>query len=246
MEDRLRLSAAELLSNGIERMAMFLQIYDAEEAKYKTETARLTAEIAEIKASKDLTDSQKLTKLQASQLDMAKQNAIKLVLDQHRAAYDSAKALLGTDMKGVSEALVWGQQALIDKKVFPGHLTPVPINGLARLTYGIAVEDGVMTSSAMFRSEKVRPVSTAELTYYLRDGNGKPLSAGYWSATLAGDTVKLSRLAFPGGSALASAPKNAAQTPAAPNVPTGTAPGAPATPNAPTGVRPATSSNQTP
>ncbi len=232
MEERLRLSAAEVLSNGIERMAMFLQIYDSKEAKYKTETARLAAEIAEIKASKDLTDGQKDSRLQAPQLEMVKQNAIKLMLDQHKAAYDSAKALLGTDMKGVSEALVWGQQALIDKNVFPAHLAQVPVKGLARLTYSLAVEDGVMTSSAMFRSEKVRPVSTAELTYYLRDGNGKPLNAGYWAATLAGDTVKLSRLAFPGGNALASDPKEAQVTPAVSN--------------APTGVPPATSSNQRP
>lgn len=53
-----------------------------------------------------------------------------------------------------------------------------------------------MTSSAMFRADKLRPLSTAELIYYLRDTSDVPVAANYWSRTRAGDAVKMKNLEF--------------------------------------------------
>ncbi|WP_368564773.1 hypothetical protein [Pseudoxanthomonas sp. UTMC 1351] len=193
---RLRTNAAEIIIDGIQRMSVFAQSYDAVDASYKTELARITAGAAEIGSDKNLTEDEKKKRLNALKLAATKLGVTKANLDKYQAPVDSAKAMLATDMKALGESLIWGQQALVDQKLLPLHASKIDTKSLSRVTYELTVEDGMITSSAMFRSDRIRPVSTAELTYYLRDNQNLPISAGYWTKTSADDTVKMKKLEF--------------------------------------------------
>lgn len=57
-------------------------------------------------------------------------------------------------------------------------------------------ESDIRQSSSTFTSDKVRPLSTAELMYSLMDTTGVSLSVGYWAKTTAKDTMKVKTLSF--------------------------------------------------
>src|SRR5690606_3009882 len=114
----------------------------------------------------------------------------------YKAPAASITAFLSADKTSLYESLVWGQAHLATLGGTPAGVPAVTLDGLNRLTYQLAVEDAILKSSSTFRSDKVRPLSTAELTYLLMDASGVPLSAGYWAKTIGKDTVKVKTLSF--------------------------------------------------
>ena len=115
---------------------------------------------------------------------------------KYKAPAASIKTFLAADKTSLYESLVWGQGHLAALGGTPANIPAVTLDGLNRLTYQLAVEDAVLKSSSTFMSDKVRPLSTAELTYSLMDSAGVPLSAGYWAKTTGKDTVKVKALSF--------------------------------------------------
>lgn len=67
------------------------------------------------------------------------------------------------------------------------------------MTYTLAVEDATLKSSAAFRADRIRPLSTAEMTYVLHDPAGLPVLSGYLSRTSAQSAVKMKSLQFGSG-----------------------------------------------
>lgn len=190
VEGRLRLQAARTLHNWIVNMASFVERYDAINAVTTTEKTRIVARIAEIRADKEMPAARKAAELDGLNAGLDALKDQEKLLETYKAPVASMKTFLASDKTNVFDSFVWGHEYL--QVAAP----VVQLNTLHRLTYTLAVEDSMLKSSAAFRADRIRPFSTAELTYALHDPTGVPLSSGYFSETSAQSAVKLKSLPF--------------------------------------------------
>lgn len=190
VEGRLRLQAAELLHDWIVNMALFVERYEAINAITTTEKARITSRIAEIRADKDTPAEDKVAELNGLKAGLTALSKREVVLDEYKTPVAAIKNFLASDKSGVFESFVWGQSHL------PIKTPKVDLSGLYRLSYTLAVEDALLKSSAAFRADRIRPFSTAELTYAVHDSAGVPVSSGYSSTTSGQSAVKMKSLKF--------------------------------------------------
>lgn len=111
-------------------------------------------------------------------------------LIRYRGPSAAMKAFLASDKSSVFESFIWGHEYL-------GLSAPdLKLHELDRLNYTLVVEDAILKSSATFRADKVRPFSTAELTYVLYNTTGVPQSTGYWSKTKGQAAATIQKLVF--------------------------------------------------
>lgn len=190
VEGRLRLEAAKILHAWIVNMTSFVERYDATNTITMTEKARITAKIAEIRADEDIPAEKKAADLKALNAGLDALKDKEVFLDTYKGSVASIKAFLASDKTSIFESFIWGHDYL------PITSPTVRLDSLHRLSYTLTVEDALLKSSAAFRADRIRPFSTAELTYVVHDETGIPVSSGYWSRTSGQQAVKMKSLTF--------------------------------------------------
>lgn len=196
VEGRLRLGSTRILKEWIPNMTSFLEKYEALTELTTNAKISVTAKLAELKADTKLSADEKAKRLTLLEQALSALKKQEQVIAKYKASAASIKTFLSADKTSLHESLVWGQGYLATLGGTPAGIPAVTLDGLNRLTYQLAVEDAVLKSSSTFTSDKVRPLSTAELTYSLMDATGVPLSVGYWAKTTAKDTMKVKTLSF--------------------------------------------------
>jgi len=196
VEGRLQLGAAEVLSEWISEMAVFIDSYESLDAVSTSERARITIKKVEVKGDNSLDAATKRQLLDALDISSRALESQEHVVQKYKSLAASLKAFLSSDKTAVFTSFTWGQGYLAKIGGAPDGIPAVDLSGMHRLSYQLEVEDSVLKSSSAFLADRIRPLSTVELTYSLRNPNGLMVAAGFWSKTKAGDTVKIKKLSF--------------------------------------------------
>jgi hypothetical protein len=183
IEPRLRLSAAYILDDWLNKMAEFVEINDRNADLINTAYDDLKGQRDTIFKDAKLTELARKAKLKATDEQWSVIGEKKKILQKYKVVVTQIKTYLSglNAQSSIYDSLVWGQ-VFIDGGV-PVRLV-LDLKTRPRFSYVLTSQDAAITKSSTFLSNKIRGLSTVEATYSVTTPEGKIKLVGANSKTI--------------------------------------------------------------